>query len=271
MMIQSVSSCCGAVKMDSEFEILYAYVRSKKQCALEEKKKKKKKKEIEESEEVCYHREEQVEHAGHRVCSQCGFVMADIYMPEVKWRERCTSIKTYTDSDRIQGVNRHLVHFLNKIDFTLPHAQFHPVQEALQAMKKSSSYKSMNYAIALSCILHEDHDAVRTLRSSLPRSNVSWLRSSRITQPLPSCFPLMFLLHLMEHIKGPLSARQLNTLKVNLSLMSPADLSMMHLLIDAYCWHDYSLEYLVDHVTSLPPDLANILYQFTKTAVRHQC
>ena len=40
MMIQSVSRCYGAVKMDSEFEILYAYVRSKKQCVLEEKKEK---------------------------------------------------------------------------------------------------------------------------------------------------------------------------------------------------------------------------------------
>ena len=66
----------------------------------------------------------------------------------------------------------------------------------------------------------------------------------------------------MENIKGAkgaLSARQLNILQVNLSLMPPADLTMMHLLIDAYCWHDYSLEYLVDHVTSLLPDLANIV------------
>ena len=108
------------ITMDSE--ILLDYVRTKRQLVQEKNEEEDKEVEKVEAEVHCHH-EEQFEHAGYTVCSKCGLVMANIYMPEVNWRQRFTYAKTYTDSDRIQGVNRHLLHFLDKVKLTLPHAQ----------------------------------------------------------------------------------------------------------------------------------------------------
>ena len=97
-------------------------------------------------------------------------------------------------------------------------------------------------------------------------SNVSWLRFSRIMKPLPQHFPLLYVLHLMESTRIVYSL-QLSTLRSNLLLLSPSDISLMTSLIDAYCWETYSLDHVIQNMHTFDCDLLSILYQFTKVEV----
>ena len=60
---------------------------------------------------------------------------------------------------------------------------------------------------------------------------------------------------------------QLSTLRSNLLLLSPSDISLMTSLIDAYCWETYSLDHVIQNMHTFDCDLLSILYQFTKVAV----
>ena len=174
---------------------------------------------------------------------------------------------TYAAHERLCGVDRHLLHFLSKTELLSDQLRAHPLREKICAMKKSCLYKSLNYAIALSCIVYDTNvDALRKLHSCLPHSNVSWLMFSRIMKPLPQHFPLLYVLHLMESTRM-VASLQLSTLRSNLLLLSPSNISLMTSLIDAYCWETYSLDHVIQNMHTFDCDLISILYQLTKVAV----
>ena len=105
-----------------------------------------------------------------------------VYLPEVDVHKRYSLMKKpYAAHERLCGVVRHLLHFLSKTELLSDQLRVHPLREQICAMKKSCLYKSINYAIALSCKVYDTNvDALRKLPSYLPHSNVSWLRFSRI-------------------------------------------------------------------------------------------
>ena len=160
--------------MEEDFRILLEYKRSKAEPAEEE----------EPKPVVCLHGD-QVEHEGFHVCTQCGLVLDHVFQPEVNWTSRCVIAKPYSPSDSLQAVDKHLIAFLEKTGIRAP---LHPIQERLRFMKMQSGYKSLNYAIALACILQDDIHAQESLEPYLPQSHVAWARSSRLLKPLPSHF-----------------------------------------------------------------------------------
>ena len=143
--------------MEEEFQILFDYLKVQKEekagLSYPEAP------DPEKKEEECVH-SEQVMHEGYYVCTGCGMVMESIFLPEVDWEKRCTRTRTYSSTDRITAVDRHLRGFLEKADISHP---VHPIQEKLRFMKIESRFKSINYAIALTCILQDDVSAQEKL------------------------------------------------------------------------------------------------------------
>ena len=144
------------------------------------------------NEEKCWHNH-QVVSEGQYVCTTCGLVLGNVLMAEVNFFDRCVLPRSYAARERLSAVDKHLIRFMER---TGVQVQLHGVQERLQFMKKDSGYKSLNYAIALSCICHEDKAACYALRSYLPKSNVSWARSSRLVSCMPRQFSDIWLRHL---------------------------------------------------------------------------
>ena len=200
---------------------------------------------------VCLHLD-QVEHDGYYVCSACGLVLDTLYQPEVNWTDRCVISKSYSSTDRIQAVDRHLIEFMQKTGIVSP---LHPIQERLKFMKKESGYKSLNYAIALTCILEGDCDSIMKLLPFLPDSNVAWARSSRMLRPQPPSFVMAWLYHLMKNPR-PLSKSQLKKFHDHVSLFQPDHVDLMYRLIRCYGCYGYDLD-------ALPHDLKCALYRYS--------
>ena len=214
-------------------------------------------KEKEEEEDPCKH-EEQVEVDGFDVCTSCGLALMTVFKAEVDWYKRCVTPKVYSSPDRLRAVNKHLARFITKADLRIP---MHPLQERLQAMKKQSRYKSLNYAIALTCLV-EPHDieSLEKLRTFLPKSHLAWARSSKIfPRPLPPSFIRCWLNHLMKSTK-PLTATQEKAFHERLARLQPDDMKLMLRLIRSYgCPPDRE-------VCTYPDDLRCALYRFSRAA-----
>ena len=106
------------------------------------------------------------------VCSECSLVLGQVYCPDVHWLEHAVKAKEHTDMSRLNAVDKTLADILDKVGWydLLP---LHDVQELPKAMKFRSHFKSLNYAIALSCIL-EGHELLQEKISPfLPRSNAA--------------------------------------------------------------------------------------------------
>ena len=204
--------------MEEDFQILLEYKRSKAVAAAAEPPK-----------QVCLH-VDQVEHEGFHVCTQCGLVLDRVFQPEVNWTSRCVIAKSYSPSDSLQAVDKHLIAFMEKTGIRAP---LHPIQERLRFMKMQSGYKSLNYAIALACILQEDIDAQESLVPYLPQSNVAWARSSRLLKPLPRHFITLWLRNLLKKPK-PLSKAQERKHQENLALFQPEQHDLMHDMTRCY-------------------------------------
>ena len=114
-------------KMEEAFQMLLEYKRGQAVAA----------------EQACLH-EDQVEHEGFYVCTQCGLVLDHVFQPEVNWTSRCVIAKSYTPHDSLQAVDKHLSAFMEKTGIRAP---LHPIQERLRFMKMQSGYKSLNYAL----------------------------------------------------------------------------------------------------------------------------
>ena len=223
---------------------------------------------VRDTEKSCNHVDETVID-GSYVCTQCAHVIEQhVYAPEHDFHKRCMPEKRcYQSRQRLLGVDRHLVSFLKKTnigEFLSSHFYLHPLQETLHSLKKSCLYKSLNYAIALSCLLFEcDYIVQMRLRTFLPRSNVSWLRFARMLRPLPSRFPLLFCLHLLESSRQ-LTPQQVLTTRKNLPRLSGVDTSILLSVVDAYCWEMQPLSDLINNFDSHHEDLQCILYDYVK-------
>ena len=225
-----------------------------------------------EQEEDCLH-QDQVLHEGSYVCTRCGLVLTSDFQPEVNWTDRCVAPHIYSATDRLQAVDKHLIHFMEKVGISAP---LHPIQEKLRFMKKESRYRGLNYAIALTCILEHDSESQARLRPYLPRSNVAWARSSRLLmKPLPEHFIRVWYRHLATNAKQ-LSKFQMRKLCKNITLLKPEQSNLMYHLITLvhpeqgnlmstvirpYGCHGYD-------IFGLPPLLQCVLYRFSCAALQ---
>ena len=112
------------------------------------------------TEQSCNHADETVID-GSCVCTQCAHVIEQhVSATEHDFHKRCMPEKRcYQSRQRLIGVDRHLVSFLKKTnigEFLSSHFYLHPLQETLHSLKKSCLYNSLNYAIALSCLLFRE-------------------------------------------------------------------------------------------------------------------
>ena len=206
----------------------------------------------EEEAKVCPHYD-QVVHEGSYVCTSCGLVLSQVFMPEVNWSDRCVMPSIYSASDRLGAVDKHLAWFLEKSGIR---ATLHPVQERLRFMKKECRYKSINYALALMCILEGDPESQEKLRPYLPKSHAAWARSSRIMKPLSNFFITSWLDHLMINAKQ-LSTSQWKRFHTNVALFQTEQSNLMRdMIVDYGCHQD-------DDLHRLPHELQYALYRFS--------
>ena len=99
--------------------------------------------------------------------------------------------------DRLNAVDKTLADFLDKVGWhdSLP---LHDVQELLKAMKYRSGFRSINYAIALTCILDGHEELQEKIAPFLPRSNAAWARSLAVLDPVPPVFVRSWLKNLLK-------------------------------------------------------------------------
>lgn len=202
--------------------------------------------------EKCMH-PDHVVHQGFYVCTSCGLVSDTVFLPEVNWESRCLKARSYAAVDRLQAVDRHLKHFMGKAGISAP---IHPLQERLRYWKKESRYRSLNYAIALTCVLYHDVHQREKLIPFLPESNVSWARSSQLMNPVPNEFVVAWYRHLMRNPKQ-LSRPQANRFSRNVARLEPLQADLMYRLIRCHGYYGYDL-------SALPWELRCALYRFTR-------
>ena len=117
--------------LEEAFQILSDYKKTQKevkekQLALESMEAQKQKQQEEEEgdgekgeqEKECLH-QDQVLHEGSYVCTGCGLVLTSDFQPEVNWADRCVTPHIYLATDRLQAVDKHLIHFMEKLVFPL--------------------------------------------------------------------------------------------------------------------------------------------------------
>ena len=121
------------------------------------------------------------------VCQRCGLVLDNLHGPDVHWFDHAVMPRVYSARDQLNAVDKALCKFIDRIclQTDLP---MYTVQERLRAMKIDAGYKSLNYAIAVSCILEGDHEAQEEIRPFPPKSNNAWARSMRLMSPPPVIF-----------------------------------------------------------------------------------
>ena len=261
------TSIIPSLIMEEEFAILLEYKkeeRARKELEvkrkLEEEKEKSNRGEAVEEEELqqrkCLHND-QVLHEGSYVCTACGLVLVSDFQPEVNWSDRCVLTSSYTGTDRLQAVDKHLTWFLEKTGLEV---RLHPVQERLRFMKKECGYRSLSYPLALMCILEDHPEYQERLQPFLPKSHVAWARSSRLLKPLPVHFRKSWLRRLIQSPK-PLSKAQLKRLHRSVALFRDDERVMMHDMILLYGSPTNSLD-------SLPYDLKYALYKFSSAILK---
>ena len=241
------------MELDEQFHILKEYLRTKEEEKVKEVQNQDEEVVSNDSQaEICYH-PNQVIHEGYYVCTDCGIVLDMVFEPEVDWEKRCVLAKTYSSADRIEGVDKHLRHFMEKTGIR---AQHHAIQEKLEFMKKECGYNSLNYAIALTCILEGDQESLEKLRPFLPQSYVAWARSSRVLpKPLSTHFIATWLRHLTTHSKS-LSKSQRQKFHENIARFQPEQTDIMYRMIQCFGCYGYNID-------SLPPELSCALYRFS--------
>ena len=234
--------------MEEDFQILLEY---KKEQA--ERKAQAERQPKDKTKQECQHCD-QVEHEGFYVCTKCGLALGHVFQPEVNWTSRCVIPHTYSSTDRLQALDKHLRQFMEKTGIKMP---LHPIQEKLRYMKIESGYKNLNYAIALSCILPQE--SLDKVAPFLPQSHVSWARSSRLLpKPLSTQFIRTWLHRLMKNGRR-LTKSQEQRFRKNLDLLQPEQHEIMTSMIRCYGCHDWE---------SLPQELRSALYRFSCAMVK---
>ena len=132
------------------------------------------------------------------VCRKCGLVLDHLYQPNMDWCNDAMMDRQYTHADRLNAIDNSLLIFLEKASCTGSSLPLFVIQERLQTMKITSGYQSLNYAIALICILGEDDEAQKKCSAFLPTSNVAWARSMKMLAPVPTQFVRCWLRNLLN-------------------------------------------------------------------------
>ena len=143
-------------------------------------------------------------------------VLGQVYCPDAHWLEHAVKAKQHTNMSRLNAVDKTLADFLDRVGWydSLP---LHDIQELLKVMKFRSHFKSLNYAIALTCTL-EGHELLQEKISPfLLRSNAAWARHLAVLDPVPPAFVRTWLKKLFK----PTPSRNLtqNTEKTNLDAL----------------------------------------------------
>ena len=236
--------------MEADFGTLMDYLERKKQLQVTVEESSAKKKQ-------CVH--EGIETDEDYVCHKCGLVLGQIYQPDVHWLDHAMMVRQYTDMDRLNAVDKTLAAFLEKIGWcdSLP---LHEVQELLKAMKYRSGYRSLNYAIALTCILDEDRIRQK-IAPFLPRSNAAWARSLAVLDPVPQVFIRSWLKNLLNPTSSRnLTQTQRKRFNEGLILFDETQLQVMFDLIRCYGVKIEKSRHL--DIDTLPLELKHVLHKF---------
>ena len=242
--------------VEKDFQILIEHLARKRE-------EERKKENNEYGEKPCEHEAIETEEAV--VCQRCRLVLDNLYGPDVHWFDHAVMPRVYNARDQLNAVNKALYKFIDRIclQTDLP---MYTVQERLRAMKIDAGYKSLNYAIALSCILEGDHEAQEEIRPFLPKSNNAWARSMRLMSPPPVIFLKNWLNNLMRtsltyvppSSSRDLSKQQEERFRENVQRFDELERKVMHDLAATY---DCELD--ADDFLRLPTQLKIALYKYS--------
>ena len=191
--------------MDDDFRILFDYVEQMERELAEKDKADLQTKSAKDEEKTCVHESTETEEA--YVCCKCGLVLEDIFQPDIHWCDHALMPRIYGGADRLNGMHKVLIKFLDKISFCT-YLPMYTLEERLHDMKIDSGFKSLNYAICVMCILEGDEQAEEQVRPHLPRSDVAWARSLHLLSPVPEIFVRNWLRNLLKPTRRDLSDRQ---------------------------------------------------------------
>ena len=239
----------GVLEMDADFQILMEYLDRKRELQVSS----------EESSDTkqCIH--EGIDTEEEHVCQKCGLVLGQMYCPDVHWLEHAMKAREYTTMDRLNAVDKALGEFLDKVGWndSLP---LHDIQELLKAMKHRSGYKSLNYAIALTCIL-DGHQVQEKIASFLPRSNAAWARSLAVLDPVPPVFIRSWLNNLLKPTPSRnLTQTQKKRIFDALQKFNETELQVMYDLIKCYGLDIDKSRHL--NLDALPLELKHVVHKY---------
>ena len=93
--------------IDEDFQILADYLAERTKLPVESDS-------DEDEEKQCNH--EGVETEEDFVCCKCGLVLSSIFQPDVHWHQHAVLDRQYTYSDRLVGLDKNLVKFMEKVN-----------------------------------------------------------------------------------------------------------------------------------------------------------
>ena len=239
--------------MDVDFAMLLEYLTRKKQPTQVSSEPLEKKK--------CVH--EGIDTDEEHVCQKCGLVLGQIYCPDVHWLEHAIKAREYSDMDRLNAVDKTLADFLDKVGWhdSLP---LHDVQELLKAMKFRSGFRSINYAIALTCILDGHEELQEKITPFLPRSNAAWARSLAVLDPVPPVFVRSWLKNLLKPTPSRnLTQTQKKRVHDSLPHFTDTELQVMYDLIECYGF-DMSRPSRHLNLEALPLELRHVVHKYVQ-------
>ena len=245
-------------RMDDGFQTMFDFVEEMKREMVKNKKALTEPLVEEDQEEKCEHEGIETEEA--LVCCKCGLVLDNIYLPDVHWFDHAQMERSYTSADRLNAVDKALVKFIEKIGYCT-NIPLNVIEDRVRAMKIESGFKSLNYALAVMCVLDGDAFAQDRIRPFLPRSNVAWARSLRLLSPVPGVFMNNWLRNLLEpRLSKDLSERQKKRFYANLERFDNVEHQTMQDLIARY---DRELDWSTKDLEKIPIPLRHALHRFS--------
>ena len=194
------------------------------------------------------------------VCQKCGLVLGQVYNPDLHWLEHAMKARENSDMNRLNAVDKTLADFLDKVG-SYDSLTRHDIQELLKAIQFRSHYKSLNYAIALTCIL-EGHELLQeTIAPFLPHSNTAWARSLAIMIPIPPAFVQNWLKHLLRSAPSRnLTQTQKKRIFDALQHFNETELQVIYDLIKCYGLDIEKSRHL--NLDALPLELRHVLHKY---------
>ena len=193
----------------------------------------------------CEH--EGVDSKEFHVCSKCGLVLDNLYA--FPGYPLYSILPSYTDVIRLKAVDRHLNAFLEKVGLE---TSLYPLQENMRMLKMQTQYKTINYALAVACILRDNDEARVKLQPYLPKGDGAWIRCMNC--PPPNFF-WWWMIYLLKNARE-LTSEEEQCFLVNISRFNSSEHHAFHQLI--WC-------YGVDYHTPFDMELKWILYKYSRS------